>query len=50
MGLFSAVTKGALAKKAIEEGRKPESQAKIKSAISSLRGNKGGTSGTARRG
>jgi len=53
MGLFSAVTKGALAKKAIEEGRKPENQAKIKSAISSLRGKgggQGGGRGTARRG
>ena len=49
MGLFSAVTKGALAKKVIDEGRKPENQAKIKSAISSLR-NKGGGTGTTRRG
>jgi len=50
MGLFSALTKGALAKKVIDEGRKPENQAKIKNAISSMRGNKGGGSGTARRG
>jgi len=48
MGLFSAITKGALAKKAIDEARKPQNQAKIKSAIASMR-NKGG-SGTTRRG
>ena len=48
MGLFSAITKGAIGKKVIDEGRKPENQAKIKSAISSIR-NKGG-SGTTRRG
>jgi len=49
MGLISKITKGGLAKKAIDEGRKPENQRKIKSAISSLRGGKG-TSGTTRRG
>jgi hypothetical protein len=48
VGLFSAITKGALAKKAVDEARKPENQAKIKSAIASMR-NKGG-SGTTRRG
>ena len=50
MGMFSAITKGALAKKAIEEGRKPENQAKIKSAISSMRNKKSGGSGTTGRG
>jgi hypothetical protein len=50
MGLFSAITKGALAKKAIDEGRKPQNQAKIKSAIASLRDSKGGGSGKGRRG
>ena len=50
MGLFSAITKGALGKKAIEEGRKPENQATIKSAIASMRNKKGGGSGTTGRG
>jgi len=48
VGLFSAITKGALAKKAVDEARKPENQARIKSAIASMR-TKGG-SGTTRRG
>jgi len=47
MGLFSALTKGAVAKKVIDEGRKPENQRKIKAALSSMRGKKGG--GTAGR-
>ena len=46
MGLFSNITKGALAKKAIDEGRKPANQARIKGAISSLRGRKAGGTGT----
>jgi len=50
VGLMSKITKGGLAKKAIDEGRKPENQRKIKSAISSLRGGGKGTSGTTRRG
>ncbi|MGY5885926.1 hypothetical protein [Modestobacter italicus] len=46
MGLMSKLTKGAAAKKAISAAQKPENQRKIKSAISSLRGNKsGGTTG-----
>jgi len=49
VGLFSAITKGALAKKVIDEGRKPENQRKIKEAISSLRNKKGGGTGTTRR-
>ena len=36
VGLFSAITKGALAKKVIDEDRKPENQAKIKGLISSV--------------
>ena len=48
MGLFSAITKGALAKKVVDEARKPQNQAKIKSAIASMR-NKGGTGTTGRR-
>ena len=48
VGLFSAITKGALAKKAVDEARKPQNQAKIKSAIASMR-NKGGTGTTGRR-
>jgi hypothetical protein len=47
MGLFSALAKGALAKKVVDEARKPQNQARIMSAIASLR-NKGG-SGTTRR-
>jgi hypothetical protein len=50
MGLLGNITKGALAKKAIEEGRKPENQAKIKGAIASLRAKKGGGTGTTGRG
>lgn len=50
MGLFGALTKGALAKKAIDEGRKPENQAKIKSAIASMRNKKGGSAKKAGRG
>ena len=46
MGLFSAITKGAVAKRVIDEGRKPENQAKIKRAVSSLRSGKGGAGGT----
>jgi len=40
MGILGSLTKGALAKKVIDEGRKPENQRKIKNAISSLRGGK----------
>ena len=46
MGLLGNITKGALAKKVIDEGRKPENQRKIKSAISSFRGKKSGGTGT----
>ena len=46
VGLISAITKGALAKKAVDEARKPQNQAKIKSAIASMRTKGGnGTSG-----
>ncbi|TWH73573.1 hypothetical protein JD78_02097 [Modestobacter roseus] len=52
MGLMSKLTKAGVAKKAMDEARKPQNQAKIKSAISSMtnRGKSGGTKGTARRG
>ncbi|MFP5369237.1 MAG: hypothetical protein ACLGI3_00580, partial [Actinomycetes bacterium] len=36
MGLLSKLTKAGVAKKVIDEGRKPENQAKIKSVISGL--------------
>ena len=45
MGLLGRITTGGLAKKAVDEGRKPENQRKIKNAISSVR-NKGGGAGT----
>ncbi|MGY1856919.1 hypothetical protein [Modestobacter sp. SYSU DS0290] len=52
MGLLSKLTKAGVAKKAMNEARKPQNQAKIKSAISSVtnRGKSGGTSGGTRRG
>ena len=46
VGLFSAITKGALAKKVIDEGRKPENQAKIKGVISSFTNKNKGSGGT----
>ena len=47
MGLLSKLTKAGVAKKVIDEGRKPENQAKIKSVISGLtnKNKGGGTSG-----
>ena len=50
MGLFSGLAKAGIAKKAIDEGRKPENQRRIKSAISSLRSKKSGGSPPPRRG
>lgn len=50
MGLMSKLTKGAVAKKAMTEAKKPQNQAKIKNAISSMRGKKSGGTGTTRRG
>lgn len=46
MGIFSGLAKAGLAKKAIDEARKPQNQAKIKSMIAKARGR--GASGTAR--
>ncbi len=37
MGLFSKVAKAGLAKKAFDEARKPENQAKLKRAAASVR-------------
>lgn len=37
MGLFSKVAKVGLAKKAFDEARKPENQAKFKRAVASVR-------------
>ncbi len=45
MGLISKLGKSGLAKKGLDEARKPENQQKIKDAISSIR-SKGGTKGT----
>ena len=43
MGLLGKLTKAGVAKKVIDEGRKPENQRKIKNAISSFTNkNKGG--------
>jgi len=50
MGLFSGLAKAGLAKKAVDEARKPENQRRIKSAISSLRSRKSGGSPPPRRG
>lgn len=38
MGLISKLTKGAIAKKAIDEARKPENQRKLKSLAARARG------------
>ncbi len=38
MGLFSKVTKGAVGKKAIDEGRKPENQRKVRDLVAKARG------------
>jgi hypothetical protein len=48
MGLFSAIGKSVLAKKVIDEARKPGNQAKITSALASMR-DKRGPGGTGRR-
>ena len=48
MGLFSKVAKVGLAKKAYDEARKPENQAKIKKAISDFQAKRGGQTGTKR--
>ena len=50
MGLLSGLAKAGIAKKVIDEGRKPENQRKIKSAISSLRNKKDGGTATPPRG
>ncbi|MGY1750916.1 MULTISPECIES: hypothetical protein [unclassified Modestobacter] len=52
MGLFGKMAKAGLAKKAMNEARKPQNQQKLKSAFSSLtnRGNSGGKSSGTRRG
>ena len=42
MGIMSKLAKAGVAKKVIDEGRKPENQRKIKSAISSFRNKKNG--------
>lgn len=41
MGLFSKLTKGAIGKKAISEGRKPENQRKLKGLAAKARGRGG---------
>ena len=45
MGILSKLTKAGLAKKAMDEARKPQNQRKIKDAISSFskKGSSGGT-------
>ncbi|GAB3359034.1 hypothetical protein [Modestobacter lapidis] len=47
MGLLSKITKGGLAKKAIDEASKPHNKRKIKQALSSVtnRGKGSGTTG-----
>jgi hypothetical protein len=45
MGLLGKLTKAGVAKKVIDEGRKPENQRRIKSLVSNLTSkNKGGSS------
>ena len=50
MGLFNGLAKAGVAKKVIDEGRKPENQRKITSAISSFRNKKNGGTAPAPRG
>ena len=42
MGLVSGLMKAGIAKKVIDEARKPHNQQKIKDAVRSLRSKKGG--------
>ncbi|SEL61113.1 hypothetical protein SAMN04515665_11590 [Blastococcus sp. DSM 46786] len=48
MGILSKLAKGGMAKKVVDEARKPHNQKKIKDAISSFsnKGKGSGTSGT----
>ncbi|WP_236830385.1 hypothetical protein [Blastococcus sp. KM273128] len=48
MGILSKLAKGGMAKKVMDEARKPQNQQKIKDAISSFTDKRkgGGTSGT----
>jgi hypothetical protein len=48
MGLISKLTKAGVAKKAMDEARKPQNQAKLKDLASKVRG-KGGKGGQAPR-
>ena len=53
MGLFSGMAKAGLAKKVIDEGRKPENQRKIKGLFASMSGKRkrpGTSAGGTRRG
>jgi hypothetical protein len=50
MGLLSGLTKAGVAKKVVDEGRKPENQRKIKSAIASFRDKRNGGGKAAPRG
>ena len=42
MGLISGLLKAGIAKKVIDEARKPQNQAKIKEAVRNLQSKKGG--------
>ena len=42
MGLINGLVKAGIAKKVIDEARKPANQAKIKGLVSKARGGKGG--------
>ncbi|MGY1915812.1 MULTISPECIES: hypothetical protein [unclassified Blastococcus] len=47
MGIMSKIAKGGMAKKVMDEARKPQNQRKIKDAVSKFT-NKGNSSGTKR--
>ncbi len=41
MGLFSGLAKAGLAKRAVDEARKPENQRKLKNVVAKVRNRKG---------
>jgi hypothetical protein len=43
MGLLSKIAKGGVAKKVVDEARKPHNQSKIKDAVSNFSGKRKGT-------
>jgi hypothetical protein len=47
MGLLSKITKGGMAKKVVDEARKPENQSAIKRMVSNVTGKGSSTGGSA---